>query len=205
MNKYYFLENKNVLGPYTSTELAEKKISINSLICKAGTNEWKNISDYPELDNIKQALPPALPKEIRNKRKIAHFIIETYQKLFSKNALVLLSLFLVLGLLTGLTYFYIISDGSKNYSKFIEVSEYITSNPEQIQKEDNYVNSLTGWEGAKVRNGTYHEAQNFYKKQYETALEKAKYYTLYSFLTVIISSILFFIIKNGVNWVKNNS
>ena len=205
MDKYYFLENKSVLGPYTSTELSEKKINLDSLICKTGTNEWKKIADSPELDSLRQTLRPSLPKEIRNKRKIANFIIETFQKIFSKKTLLILCSFLILGLLTGLSYFYLISDGSKSYYEFKEISDYITKNPEQIQKEDNYVNSLTGFEGGRVRNWTSHEAQHFYKERYQKSLEKAKFYAFYSFLFILIITIFLFVTKVAIHWIKSNS
>ena len=48
MKEWYLYEDDDVVGPFTGPELADK-IEPDTLICPAGSEEWKKASERPEV------------------------------------------------------------------------------------------------------------------------------------------------------------
>ncbi len=52
MKKYFYLENKKQLGPFTIEELKEKGIRKDTMVWYKGMAEWKKAEELPELKDI---------------------------------------------------------------------------------------------------------------------------------------------------------
>ena len=66
MKKYFYLENKEQLGPFTIEELKQKGIRQDTLVWYKGMVEWKRADKFPELKDILKEVdaPPPTPPEV---------------------------------------------------------------------------------------------------------------------------------------------
>jgi hypothetical protein len=206
MERYYLLEGKNVLGPFSKNELEQMKLTMNSLICREGTNDWRGISEFSELNNLRIVLPPPPPPtNIRKKKMLANFIKIKYFQLKSKKMMLFLLYLVLLGLVTSCVYFYLISDGWKDYKSYRRISEYIANNPHEIQKENDYAESFDRRNPGMTRGATSLSMQRYYKDHYESRLKKSVRYGVYAFSLLFFGTVVFLFLKHCVNWVNENA
>jgi hypothetical protein len=206
MEKYYLLEGKNVLGPFSQDELAKKRLTIDSLLCKEGTYDWRGLSEFSELNSLRSTLPPPPPpRNIQKKKVLANFIKIKYFQIKSKN-LILYFLFLALSaVVTGCVYFFLISDGWKDYSSYRRISEYIVNNPQEIRRENEIAESFDRRNPGMIRGATSLSMQRYHKDRYESRLKKSFRYGTFAFFSLLIGTVIFAFIKHCVSWVKENA
>ncbi len=63
MSQYFVFLNKKKQGPYTISELENMDISSNTLIWTKGMDDWTKASEYDELSELLQSLPPPIPQK----------------------------------------------------------------------------------------------------------------------------------------------
>ena len=206
MEKYYLLEGKNVLGPFSKIELAQMRLTVDSLLCREGTNDWRGISEFSELNSLRSVLPPPPPpRNIQKKKGLANFIKKKYFQLKSKNVILFFLSLVLSGVVTGCIYFCLISDGWKDYSGYTRISEYIANNPKEIQKENDYAESFDRRNPGMIRGATSISMQRYYKDHYERHLKNSFRYGIYAFFLLFIGTVVFVFIKQCVSWVKENA
>lgn len=63
---YYALIEGKQLGPYKGTEIAllilGKKVTCDTLVWKTGTKDWVKASEYEDLKNLIDMVPPSIPE-----------------------------------------------------------------------------------------------------------------------------------------------
>lgn len=97
MKKYFYLDNNNTLGPFTYQELADKKLSRNTMVWFEGQDGWKAAGDIPEVKDAFTATPPPPPSALYNPYGVA-----SSNESHSKDVMVLIVLGIMLfsGILT---------------------------------------------------------------------------------------------------------
>jgi hypothetical protein len=206
MEKYYLLEGKNVLGPFSKNELAERRLTMDSLLCREGSNDWKGVSEFSELNSLKSVLPPPPPpRNIQKKKVLANFIKIKYLQLKSKNVILFFLSLVLSGVVTGCFYFCLISGGWEEYSSYRRLSEYIANNPQEVQMENDYAKSFDIRNPGMARGATSLSMQRYFKDRYEWRLKKSFRYGIYAFFLLFFGTVVFVFIKHCVNWVKENA
>lgn len=78
MNKiWYILINEKQEGPFSIEELKQdKRLTPDTLACRAGWNHWKSIRDIPELKELFEEQKPAQPDEETEEEKKKNMIQE---------------------------------------------------------------------------------------------------------------------------------
>ncbi len=205
MDKYYYLEGKDVCGPLSADELAEKNLKMDSLLCKSGSDNWLKVSDYPELENLRKAFPPAPPKEIQNKKETANLIKKSALQILSVKSISIFFGLIVFGVVAGIIYFYN-ENGGNILSERNRDQEYINNHKGDTEGYNDYKGEWV-YKDESARNAyvAYYSSLNYRNKELKDVREKAQYFGLYTFLSLFLGTIVFQLLKNSVNWVKKNA
>lgn len=187
MKKYYLLEGNKVVGPYTIDQLKEKSLRVDTLLCSEGTEEWKKISEFPELGVLKHILPPpAPPRELYKKTTLANSIRYVFSKAYLSKLFTIIGASLILGVVVGIICFYSSSGGNhlrsyNEYHRYIQKYE-ITNVREFVNSDakDADLRANTNWESDRwVFRDIFH-AESYFKEKYLKYKSKAINYGVIS-------------------------
>lgn len=103
----------------------------------------------------------------------------------------------ILGLLFGLSYFFVFSDGYKNYSEYKRIREYLVEHPDVVQQWNDFEKSrseINGFEAGKPYSIPLESPpmEKYYKAMYEPIFKHAIKYSIYAFLCFLVVALLYF-------------
>jgi hypothetical protein len=198
MSKYYLIENNSIKGSFSILELKEMNIKINSLLCKEGTNEWKKITEFQELDIISKDLLPLLPGNIRLKKRIADSMISFVKTILNKHILLISSVYLLTSILVAVIYFCVVTEGANYYTKYVEIKDHLEEVP--------YVEKNIVRPGFNIAVPFYSPTNlNHNKFFYESYLDDSQNYFLYTLAFLISTTIIFIGAIKFIYWLNKNS
>lgn len=195
MERYYLLDGNKVLGPYTLNQMQEQHLTLNSLICREGTEDWKKFSEFSELLSLKSFLPPpAPPKSINRKVILSNSIKLVFSKASQRALFIIVIISLCFGVGGGLFLFYEDggSDAMEKYNEYRSFKLKYNISDTQLecsQEAAFYLTIDTHWGRDRYNFHDIHEAEAYYKEQY---LKIRTYSIIIGVITPLIT-ILFFI------------
>lgn len=212
MERYYLLDGNNVIGPFTVDQLKEISLKLDSLICREGTENWKKLSDFSELNNLRPYLPPpSPPKNISRKVAFANSIKIVFSKVYFKKILMIGGAALLIGLAAGLISFYGASEGQVYLERYNEYHsfklKYDISDTQLLISQDamDYLIYNTNWRKDRWNFIDLHHAESYYKEQYLQSKSVSILTGIFTPLFIMFFVVLIFVITNFTTWVNKNS
>lgn len=211
MERYYILENNKVVGPFTVDQLKERPLKVNTLLCNEGKHDWKKFSEYPELNSLKEFLPPpAPPKEIKKKASTANSISYVFSKDFSSKLLIIIGVSLILGVSVGFMSFYMDGGGESlkqynGYHKVIKKYNVTNVNTYVSDEMDAELRSSTNWALDRWAFRDILHAESYFKVRYQEVKSHSITYGIVSTIILLLAIIIYFVVTKSANWVKENA
>jgi len=200
MGKYYSLEATKVVGPYSIDELKEKNLKINSLLCKVGSDEWKKVSEFPELSPLFDILPPPRPpQQLQRKANFANAIKIVLSK--ATNTLLIIFISLLFGIAIGFAYFYN-SQGNRHLELYNSFKQQIKERPDIAEQQEEYWSNITD---GKQHPASWSQSAKAHWESVQPYKKRAWNYALLSSVLLFASIIGFKAYKLASSWVDKNS